>query len=52
MAKLDKRSLWLNGMRENKETGEREEYVWERYEKYLCPDFSRLLDTCCNAVRQ
>jgi len=39
-----KRSLWLNGMRKNKETGEREEYIKERYEKYLCPDFSRLLE--------
>lgn len=38
-----KRSLWLNGMRKNKETGEREEYIKERYEKYLCRDFSRLL---------
>ncbi len=39
-----KRSLWLNGTRKNKETGEREEYVKERYRKYLCTDFARLLD--------
>jgi hypothetical protein len=38
-----KRSLWLNGMRKSKETGEREEYIKERYQKYLCRDFSRLL---------
>lgn len=40
---VGKRSLWFNGMRKNKVTGEREEYVKERYEKYLCRDFSRLL---------
>jgi hypothetical protein len=39
-----KRSLWLNGMRKSKETGEREEYIKERYQKYLCRDFSRLLE--------
>ncbi|HVZ44601.1 MAG TPA: hypothetical protein VHA82_12395 [Ramlibacter sp.] len=38
-----KRSLWLNGMRKNKETGEREEYIKDKYQKYLCRDFSRLL---------
>jgi hypothetical protein len=39
-----KRSLWLNGVRKNKKTGEREEYLKERYHKYVCRDFSRLLD--------
>jgi hypothetical protein len=38
-----KRSLWFNGIRKNRETGEREEYIKERYEKYICRDFSRLM---------
>jgi hypothetical protein len=38
-----KRSVWFNGVRKNKQTGEREEYIKERYQKYLCRDFSRLL---------
>lgn len=39
-----KRSLWFNGMRKNKDSGQREEYIKERYTKYLCRDFSRLLE--------
>jgi hypothetical protein len=39
-----KRSLWFNGTRTNKQTGEREEYIKERYQQYLCRDFSRLLE--------
>ena len=39
-----KRSMWFNGKRKNKETGEREEYIKDRYHKYLCNDFSRLLE--------
>jgi hypothetical protein len=38
-----KRSMWFNGTKKNPATGEREEYIKERYEKYLCRDFSRLL---------
>jgi hypothetical protein len=37
-----KRSIWFNGYKTNKETGEREEYAYERFEKYACSDFSRL----------
>lgn len=39
-----KRSLWFNGTRKNPTTGEREEYINERYTKYLRRDFSRLLE--------
>lgn len=39
-----KRSLWLNGRRKNKETGDPEEYCKPQFEKYLISDFRRLLD--------
>lgn len=38
-----KRTILFSGVRKNKQTGEREEYLKERYEKYRCRDFSRLL---------
>jgi len=40
---VGKRSVWFNGTRKNKETGEREEYGKERYQKYVAKDFTRLL---------
>ena len=40
-----KRSIWFNGTRRNPQTGEREEYVKDRYQKYVVKDFSRLLAT-------
>jgi len=40
---VGKRSLWFNGTKLNKGSGAREEYVKERYLKYVCHDFSRLL---------
>jgi hypothetical protein len=40
-----KRSLWFNGTKMSKVSGEREEYVKERYLKYVCHDFSRLLQS-------
>ena len=40
---IGKRSLWFNGTRTNKQTGEREEYAKERYGKYESRDFARLL---------
>jgi hypothetical protein len=42
---VGKRSLWFNGTKMNKISGEREEYVKERYLKYVCHDFSRLLQS-------
>ena len=39
-----KRSLWLNGTRRDKTTEEREEYIKERYLKYVTMDFARLLE--------
>ena len=39
---VGKRSLWFNGKRKNKDTGEPEEYVKEKYKKYVQTDFSRL----------
>ncbi|WP_395688349.1 hypothetical protein [Caenimonas koreensis] len=38
-----KRTLCFNGVRKNGKTGDREEYVKDRYRKYLCRDFSRML---------
>ena len=37
------RSIWFNGTKKNRVTGEKEEYVKERYKRYVCRDFSRLL---------
>lgn len=42
---IGKRSLWFNGTRTNRETGEREEYAKDRYSKYESRDFGRLLQT-------
>ena len=36
-----KRSIWFNGKRTNKKSGEREEYCKPQFMKYLCEDFSR-----------
>jgi hypothetical protein len=41
---VGKRSIWFNGKKANRVTGEKEEYVKERYKKYVCRDFSRLLE--------
>ncbi len=40
---VGKRSIWFNGKRKNKATGEREEYVLPQFEKYVETNFSRLL---------
>ena len=36
-----KRSIWFNGYRTNKVTGKKEEYRYEKFDKYLSDDFSR-----------
>jgi hypothetical protein len=36
------RSIWFNGRRKNKATGDFIEYVKSRYEKYIAHDFSRI----------
>jgi len=41
---VGKRGIWFNGTRKNRATGVKEEYVKDRYKKYVCPDFSRLLE--------
>jgi len=41
---IGKRTLCFNGTRRNKASGEREEYIKDRYLKYVCSDFSRLLE--------
>ncbi len=38
---IGKRSIWFNGKRKNKETGEYEEHCHERFKKYIASDFSR-----------
>ena len=35
-----RRSIWFNGNKTNRTTGEREEYCKQKYEKYICTDFS------------
>jgi hypothetical protein len=39
---VGKRSIWFNGTRKNRETGERLEYVKDRYQRYVARDFARL----------
>ena len=36
-----KRSIWFNGNKMDKSTALKKEYCKERYEKYLCTDFTR-----------
>lgn len=36
-----KRSIWFNGNRIDKETGEKKEYCKEQFKKYIATDFSR-----------
>ena len=38
-----KRSIWFNGKRRDRETGEVREYCKPRFEKYIARDFSRLV---------
>ena len=40
---VGKRSIWFNGKRKNKETGEYTEHCHERFNKYIAHDFSRLV---------
>ena len=40
---VGKRGIWFNGTKTNKVSGKKEEYAKERYNKYVCRDFSRLL---------
>ena len=39
---IGKRSVWFNGTRKDKETGEPKEYVKPKWEKYLATNFGRL----------
>ena len=36
-----KHSIWFNGNRTDKKTGERREYCKKQFERYLCEDFRR-----------
>lgn len=36
-----KHSIWFNGNKLNPDTQKKEEYAYERFEKYACTDFSR-----------
>ena len=36
-----KRSMWFNGNKKNKQTGVKEEYCYQKFEKYIAKDFSR-----------
>lgn len=39
---MGKRSIWFNGTRRNKQTGQVEEYCKPQFTKYLTEDFSRM----------
>lgn len=39
---VGKRTIWFNGRRRNKATGQMEEYTKPQFEKYLAKDFSRI----------
>lgn len=36
-----KRGIWFNGIRTDKETGQKVEYCKKRFEKYVAKDFAR-----------
>lgn len=36
-----KHGIWFNGNKMNPKTGHKEEYCFERFNKYVCTDFSR-----------
>lgn len=38
---IGERSIWFNGKRKNKQTGEYEEHCYEKFNKYIAEDFSR-----------
>lgn len=38
---VGKHSIWFNGYRTNKETGEKEEHCYPKFDKYIATDFSR-----------
>lgn len=38
---IGKRSIWFNGNRIDKNSGEKKEYCKARFEKYICKDFTR-----------
>lgn len=40
---VGKRSIWFNGKRKNKKTGEYTEYTKPRFQKYIAKDFSRIV---------
>jgi hypothetical protein len=40
---IGKRSIWFNGKRKNKETGEYTEHCHERFKKYIVHNFSSLV---------
>jgi hypothetical protein len=42
--KVGKRSIWFNGKRRNKATGQAEEYTKPQFKKYLATDFRRICD--------
>ena len=39
---IGKRSIWFNGKRKNKATGQREEYCRPQWEKYVATSFDRI----------
>ena len=41
---VGKRSVWFNGKRRNKVTGNVEEYCKPKFDEYLASDFSRIGD--------
>ena len=38
---LGKHSIWFNGNRTDQKTGKKKEYCKEKYNKYICDNFSR-----------
>jgi hypothetical protein len=39
------RSIWFNGTRKNKTTGDSEEHIHPRFKRYVALDFRRIVDT-------
>lgn len=38
---VGRRSIWFNGYKTSKDTGKKEEYIYDRFKKYIATDFSR-----------
>lgn len=41
---IGSKCIWFNGNKRNKNTGKKEEYIKERFEKYVCTNFQKIIN--------